>query len=68
MGDEKSDPQLMQYLDAVKRQEKGQFFTVSAQSQKKNSVIGDEKRRGRRRVRQFFSVSTAFSKRFRKVP
>ena len=33
VGDEKSDPQLMQYLDAVKRQEKGQFFTVSAQSQ-----------------------------------
>ena len=66
MGDEKSDPQLMQYLDAVKRQRL--FGAVSAQSQYKNSVIGDEKRRGRRRVRQFFSVSTAFSKRFRKVP
>jgi hypothetical protein len=29
VGDEKSDPELMQFLGAEKRQEKGQFFKVS---------------------------------------
>jgi hypothetical protein len=29
VGDEKSDPELMQFLEAVKRQEKGQFFKVN---------------------------------------
>jgi hypothetical protein len=29
VGDEKSDPELMHYLEAEKKQEKGQFFKVS---------------------------------------
>jgi hypothetical protein len=31
VGDEKSDPELMAFLDAEKKQEKGQFFMVSSQ-------------------------------------
>jgi hypothetical protein len=30
VGDEKSDPELMAFLDAEKKQEKGQFFMVSS--------------------------------------
>jgi len=29
VGDEKSDPELMAFLDAEKKQEKGQFFMAS---------------------------------------